>query len=49
VLFDLTTGVYTIDETAAADTSALTVKEGNPAKGTLDVTVDVRAFRIDIS
>lgn len=49
VLFDLTTAVYTIDETAAADTSGLTVVDGNTAKATIDVTVDPRAMRADIS
>lgn len=49
VLFDLTTAVYTIDETAAADTSGLTIVDGNPAKQTLDVIVDARAMRADIS
>ena len=49
VLFDLTSGAYTIDETAAADTSGLTVRGGIPAKGVLDVVVDARAMRADIS
>lgn len=49
VLFDLTAAVYTIDETAAADTSGLTIQNGNPALGTLDVVVDARAMRADIS
>lgn len=49
VLFDLTSSVYTIDETAAADTSGLLIVDGIPSKGTLDVTVDVRAFRADVS
>lgn len=49
VLFDLTSTVYTIDETAAADTSGLTIVDGIPSKGTLDVTVDARAMRADIS
>lgn len=49
VLFDLTTAVYTIDETAAADTSGLTIMNGNPAVGSLDVVVDARAMRADIS
>lgn len=49
VLFDLTSTVYTIDETAAADTSGLTVVDGDISKGTLDVTCDVRLFRIDVS
>ena len=49
VLFDLTSTVYTIDETAAADTSGLRIEDGNPAKGELGVTVDSRALRNDIS
>jgi hypothetical protein len=49
VLFDLTTAVYTIDETAAADTSGLTIVDGNTATQELDVTVDARAMRADIS
>ncbi len=49
VLFDLTAAVYTIDETAAADTSGLTIVDGNIAKQTLDVTVDARAMRADIT
>jgi len=38
--------LYTIKETASADTSAFTIVEGNPAKQTLDVVVDGRAYRI---
>jgi hypothetical protein len=49
VLFDLTSAAYTIDETAAADTSGLMVVDGDPVKATLDVTVDARALRADIS
>lgn len=49
VLFDLTTAVYTIDDTAAADTSGLIIIDGNPVKSTLDVVVDARATRADIS
>lgn len=49
VLFDLTSAVYTIDETAAADTSGLTIVDGIPSKGMLDVIVDSRATRADIS
>lgn len=49
VLFDLTTAVYTIDETAAADTSGLTIVNGDISKGLLGVTVDPRAMRADIS
>lgn len=47
--FDLTTGVYTIDDTAASNASALTIVNGNIAKQTLDVTVDQRALRTVIS
>jgi len=49
VLFDLTLTVYTIDETAAADTSGLTIKGGIWEKSLVDVTVDPRAMRADIS
>lgn len=49
VLFDLTSTVYTIDETAAADTSGLKIVNGDIAKQTLDVVVDARALRADIS
>lgn len=49
VLFDLTTGKYTIDETAAADTSGLIIVNGNTARTTVDVKVDARAMRADIS
>ena len=45
--FDLTTGVYTIDEAAAADASALTIVDGNAAKGTLDVVVSAIGMRTD--
>jgi hypothetical protein len=48
VLFDLTSAVYTIDETAAADTSGLIIVNGNTAKQTLDVKVDARAMRADV-
>lgn len=47
--FDLTTAVYTIDDTAASNASALEVVDGNIAKQTLDVTVDARAMRTVIS
>lgn len=49
VLFDLTSSKYTIDQTAAADTSGLIIVDGNPTKSELDVIVDVRAFRADVS
>lgn len=49
VLFDRTSGVYTIDDTAAADTSGLQIVDGNYVKGTLDVIVDARAMRADIT
>ena len=49
VLFDLTGGVYTIDETAAADTSGLTIRGGIWEQSMLDVVVDPRAMRADIS
>lgn len=49
VLFDLTTAVYTIDDTAAVDTAGLKIVGGNTARQTLDVVVDARAMRADIS
>lgn len=41
--------LYTIKDTASADTSGLEIVEGNAAKGTLDVVVDARAYRSDVS
>lgn len=43
--------LYTIQDTAAADTSAFSIVEGNTSLGTLRVVVDGRAYRIanDIS
>lgn len=41
--------LYTIKDTASADTSGLEIVEGNAAKGTLDVVVDARAYRHDVS
>ena len=38
--------LYTIKEVGAADTSAFTIRAGNPAKSTLDVTIDVRGYRL---
>lgn len=49
VTFDLTTAVYTIDDTAAADTSGLQIVDGNPAKSMLDVVVDARAMRLKVA
>lgn len=49
VVFDLTTAVYTIDETAQANTGGLQIVDGDIVKGTLDVIVDARAMRKDIS
>lgn len=49
VTFDLTSAVYTIDDTAAADGSGLLIVDGIPAKGTLDVTVDARCMRTDVA
>ncbi len=49
VTFDLTSAVYTIDEAAAANTSGLTIVDGDIRKGTLDVTVDARAMRKEVS
>lgn len=47
--FDLTTGVYTIDDVAASNASALHVVDGDISKSTLDVVVDPRGVRKDIS
>ena len=41
--------LYTIKDTAAADTAGLEIISGNPALGTLDVAVDARAYRYDVS
>lgn len=41
--------LYTIKVAAAADTHGLEVVDGNIAKGTLDVTVDPRSYRHDVS
>lgn len=41
--------LYTIKDVASADTSGLEIVEGNAAKGTLDVVVDGRAYRHDVS
>ena len=41
--------LYTIKETASADTSAFQVFDGDVVKGTLDVTVDQRAYRFDVT
>ena len=49
VLFDLTTGTYTIDNAAAADTSGLRVEDGNTGRGELGVIVDARAMRNDVT
>lgn len=49
VTFDLTASVYTIDDTAASNTSGLMIADGNVTKGTLDVTVDARAMRKEVS
>lgn len=38
--------LYTIKDAASADTSAFTIIEGNTGLGTLDVTIDSRAYRI---
>lgn len=41
--------LYTIQETASADTSAFTITGGDVSKGTLQVTVDGRAYRVAVS
>ena len=41
--------LYTIQDTASADTSGLEILKGNTTKGTLQVTVDARAYRHDVT
>ncbi len=41
--------LYTIKETASADTSGLEIVEGNTSRGTLDVFVHPEAYRNDVS
>ncbi|KKL86623.1 hypothetical protein LCGC14_1942880 [marine sediment metagenome] len=41
--------LYTIIETATADTSGLEIIEGNPATQTLDVTVAATIYRFEVS
>lgn len=41
--------LFTIKDTATADTSGLEIVDGNIAKGTLDTIVDNRAYRTDVS
>lgn len=41
--------LYTIKNSASADTSGLEIVEGNIAKGTLDVTLAATAYRSDVS
>ena len=41
--------LYTIHDDASADTSAVTVEDGNITKGLLDVSIDARGYRNDIS
>lgn len=41
--------LYTIKESASADTSGLEIVDGNIFKGTLDVMIDGRAYRSDVS
>ena len=47
--FDLTSGVYTIDDTTAQDTAGLVIRNGNIEVGTLDVVVDGRVLRADVA
>ena len=49
VLFEFASNTFTIDQTAAADTSGLTIKGGIWEQGLLDVTVDARAMRTDVA
>lgn len=41
--------LYTIKEVGSADTSGLEIVGGNTALGTLDVVVEARAYRTDVS
>lgn len=41
--------LYTIKDAASADTSGLEIVNGNTAKGLLDVIVDNRAYRHDVT
>lgn len=47
--FDLTTAVYTFDSASASNASAFVVRDGNPAKSTLDCVIDARGMRLTIS
>ena len=47
-IFDLTSSTYTWD-VGTADTGAFQVRDGNPAKSTLDCVIDARGMRVDIS
>lgn len=47
--FDLTSTVYTWDDTAASNASAFTCVNGNIAKQTLDCVIDARGMRNEIS
>ena len=49
VSVDLTSSSYTLIQTATANTAPFRIEAGNIVKATLDCTVDVRAFRSDIS
>ena len=48
-LFDLASSNFRIRDAVTADTSGLLIVGGNITKGTLDVTVDQRALRTDVS
>ena len=45
---DLTGTAYTF-ETGGADTGMFVIRDGNPAKSTVDCVIDARAYRVDIS
>jgi len=47
--FDLTSSVYTIDDTAASNASGLMCVDGNISKQTIDVVVDARTLRYAVS
>lgn len=48
-VFDLTSGVYTIDVAGVSDGGALHIIDGNITRGTVDCVVDARAFRVDVT
>lgn len=49
ITFGLSGAEYTLDENDAANAAGLMIMDGDIAKGTLDVVVDVRAMRLSVS